>query len=95
MGDGGDEQAHGNFSLAWVLAEKLDMPVAIPLVVLLCGLPLFLLRRRQNPPKSSRMKSYFHYSILFVSIGCMASLLGAGLAWLHYFVLIIPSALFC
>ena len=91
---GGDEQANGNFSLAWVLAEKLDMPVAIPLVVLLCGLPLFLLRRRRESAKILSNEKLFHYSILFVSIGCMASLLGAGLAWLHYFVLIIPSALF-
>lgn len=87
----------GNYALAMVIRERWGWSVAPWLLALLTGLVLtsVLLARppggAATPPAGP--KDEFILEARMVSLGLLVYLLGARLAWLHYFVLTIPAIL--
>jgi hypothetical protein len=82
----------GNYSLAWLLEERLGFSVAAALLVVGCALVYVALRPARAIEEPGR-ESLVRQDVALLALGCLLSLLMAKLAWLHYFVLAIPALL--
>jgi hypothetical protein len=83
----------GNDSLARLLFETTGVDVAFSLTLVFAGAALAALwaaRPRAGAPDRERD---FEVDVLALCSGIAISLLGARLAWLHYFLLLVPALL--
>ena len=93
--------AAGNFALSRVLDERFGVSVGGVLSVPLLALALAVAWRARaasgcesdSSHASRPLLDELCLDVLLVSLGAAASLLGSPLAWLHYFVLVTPLAL--
>jgi hypothetical protein len=89
--------ALGNFSPAQFLTELYGLNAVIPVAIIFAVVAVALLWSRQrNKLRNAATGSSVEESpgLFAVSIGCPLVVLMPRLAWLHYYVLIIPAILF-
>jgi hypothetical protein len=87
---------YGNFAPARMLSEWLGINVAIPAAIVFGGLALWAIQqgRQKNTTMSEPASSHdFATDGLAISLGCLLVVLVSRLAWLHYYVLMIPVIL--
>lgn len=91
---------HGNFGLAALVFSwsgwKVSWPVGLALTAAFAAL---VIRTRsagtpQVPDGDARADYDLHQTFLAVGLGCAVMLLASNLVWLHYYVLLIPLALY-
>jgi len=90
--------AKGNYALSRILEEHVGWSnTPLMLVTSLGAVGVMLWRmRRHRPAGGSEVEpqSELRLDVLMVGLGAAVSVLTAKLAWLHYFVLVIPLALY-
>jgi hypothetical protein len=77
----------GNFSLARFVAGVAPRTIALVLLAGFAAL-LYLRKRRGASPKAGGLE------ILAIGVGAAASILASPIAWLHYYVLVLPLGLY-
>ena len=92
----------GNFSLARVILEATSGPggpgiaagpLLLVLMLALAGAALFLTRRRARDRREAS-GAWFERDFWAVAIGCALSVVALKLAWLHYYILLLPLVLY-
>jgi hypothetical protein len=87
--------ASGNYGFAELVSTMTSVPLAPAVVVLLfTALVAVLSLTRRKEANNGDRDWPFHESFLVVGSGCALMLLGSRLAWLHYYALTIPIALY-
>jgi hypothetical protein len=84
----------GNYSLARWLRDNAGFTpgAALPGVLVLAGIGALVLERRRRAPGAAPAR--ISREFLLVGLGAALSLLATELAWQHYFIAVIPLALF-
>jgi hypothetical protein len=86
---------HGNFSLAELLFGGTSETAAAILVVLFVTLSgLVFASRRGSPAREEEHQRLVHSAFLAGGTGCALMLLSSPLAWLHYYLLLLPLSLY-
>jgi hypothetical protein len=78
----------GNWALAAVLGDLTGLRLAIStvLLVVMLGLTGWLLWHRREQLRSAAAPD-----LTAIALGCLVLLLGSPLAWVHYYLLVIPA----
>jgi hypothetical protein len=87
----------GNFSFVRLILDWFGIDIAKFLTIALIGITfLFIWIGRQRGSGEGRrdLNSGFLEDVPLVGVGCLIYLLSASLVWLHYYILVIPSAFF-
>lgn len=86
---------NGNFSMSALLHAwfgiKAAWAIGLTLVLVLTAL---VVRSRRDRPEDPAPDRDLHEAFAIVGAGCAVMLLSSNLAWLHYYVLLIPLALY-
>jgi hypothetical protein len=94
--DAGYQVANGNYGLAALLPTMTDLPLARILAVgFVAALVVVVMLTRSRTIARPRSSDWtLHESFLVTGTGCALMLLTSQLAWLHYYALLIPIALY-
>ncbi|MBI3866198.1 MAG: hypothetical protein HY290_30330 [Planctomycetia bacterium] len=85
----------GNYSLANLIEELTGRRTSTPLLAVLgAAATAVIVRASKNTAEGDACRP-LDEDVLAISLGLAAMLLGSVLVWLHYFVLIVPTAIYC
>ena len=91
----GYPRENGNYAFAALVSTWTDLPLAeIIVTIAAVVLVVAMLRRRRQESGGADAERAFHESFLAAGAGVTLMLLGSRLAWLHYYALTIPIALY-
>ena len=85
---------NGNYGLAELLSTVTTLPVAQTIVALAVGVVIMVTVIRRRRGSDANGSAAFHDSFLAAGVGIALMLLASRLAWLHYYALTIPAALY-
>jgi hypothetical protein len=86
----------GNFSPAMLVLDKFNIDLVNYFTIIFIGIAVLLIwiDRRKGKDTEQHFERKFLEDTVMVGIGCLIYLLSARLVWLHYYILIIPAAMF-
>jgi hypothetical protein len=85
--------AHGNFAPVRMLSERFGIDIPFAVAVIVGGMSMLAIwwnRRLNTTSMEPAARFDLRSDALAISLGCLVSILVPRLAWLHYYVLMIP-----
>ncbi len=84
----------GNYALANLIEETTDIRVSKVLLVILAATAIAVVVRARRRTADDDSRHPLHEDVLAISLGVTAMFLSSVLVWLHYYILLVPTALY-
>jgi hypothetical protein len=85
----------GNYALANMIEETAGIRLSKALLVILAATAFAVVVRARRRTSDDDSRDLLHEDMLAISLGVTAMFLSSVLVWLHYYILLIPTALYC